>query len=124
MRASLDQVSTGRFLFGIGCGWNAEEMEDHGTVYETRTLKMREQSGSWRMASAAARREIRLRPLISTGWQESPTTPSITSGYISAHIKLCMQPSEPIRVTSWPATAALLHGHAPARRATETQALL
>src|SRR5712671_5054258 len=41
--ASLDQVSSGRFLFGIGCGWNAEEMEDHGTVYETRTLKMREQ---------------------------------------------------------------------------------
>ena len=40
---SLDQVSKGRFLFGIGCGWNAEEMEDHGTVYETRTLKMREQ---------------------------------------------------------------------------------
>ena len=37
--ASLDQVSKGRFLFGIGCGWNAEEMEDHGTVYETRTLK-------------------------------------------------------------------------------------
>jgi probable F420-dependent oxidoreductase len=41
--ASLDQVCKGRFLFGIGCGWNAEEMEDHGTVYETRTLKMREQ---------------------------------------------------------------------------------
>jgi probable F420-dependent oxidoreductase len=41
--ASLDQISKGRFLFGIGCGWNAEEMEDHGTVYGTRTLKMREQ---------------------------------------------------------------------------------
>jgi probable F420-dependent oxidoreductase len=41
--ASLDQISKGRFLFGIGCGWNAEELEDHGTVYETRTLKMREQ---------------------------------------------------------------------------------
>ena len=41
--ASLDQISNGRFLFGIGCGWNAEEMEDHGTVYETRILKMREQ---------------------------------------------------------------------------------
>ena len=41
--ASLDQISKGRFLFGIGCGWNAEEMEDHGTVFETRTLKMREQ---------------------------------------------------------------------------------
>src|ERR1700674_97183 len=34
--ASLDQVSNGRFLFGIGCGWNAEEMEDHGTLYEKR----------------------------------------------------------------------------------------
>src|ERR1700757_2509427 len=41
--ASLDQVSHGRFLFGIGCGWNAEEMEDHGTAYDARTLKMREQ---------------------------------------------------------------------------------
>jgi probable F420-dependent oxidoreductase len=41
--ASLDQVSRGRFIFGIGCGWNAEEMEDHGTAYDTRTLKMREQ---------------------------------------------------------------------------------
>ena len=41
--ASLDHVSGGRFIFGIGCGWNAEEMEDHGTIYETRALKMREQ---------------------------------------------------------------------------------
>ena len=41
--ASLDRISKGRFLFGIGCGWNADEMEDHGTVYETRALKMREQ---------------------------------------------------------------------------------
>jgi len=30
--ASLDQVSGGRFLFGIGGGWNAEEMADHGTT--------------------------------------------------------------------------------------------
>src|SRR5712691_3343657 len=41
--ASLDQVSGGRFIFGIGGGWNAEEMEDHGTVYATRMRKMREQ---------------------------------------------------------------------------------
>src|SRR5205085_2891396 len=40
--ASLDQVSGGRFLFGIGVGWNAEEMEDNGTVYATRAQKMRE----------------------------------------------------------------------------------
>jgi probable F420-dependent oxidoreductase len=41
--ASLDRLSGGRFLFGIGGGWNAEEMEDHGTVYATRFQKMREQ---------------------------------------------------------------------------------
>jgi probable F420-dependent oxidoreductase len=41
--ASLDQISQGRFLFGIGGGWNAEEMEDHGTVFATRFKKMREQ---------------------------------------------------------------------------------
>jgi probable F420-dependent oxidoreductase len=41
--ASLDQVSGGRFLFGIGGGWNAEEMEDHGTAFATRFKKMREQ---------------------------------------------------------------------------------
>jgi probable F420-dependent oxidoreductase len=41
--ASIDQVSGGRFLFGIGGGWNQDEMEDHGTVYATRFQKMREQ---------------------------------------------------------------------------------
>jgi probable F420-dependent oxidoreductase len=40
--ASLDQVSTGRFLFGIGGGWNAEEMADHGAVFATRFKLMRE----------------------------------------------------------------------------------
>jgi probable F420-dependent oxidoreductase len=41
--ASIDQVSRGRFLFGIGGGWNAEEIEAHGTVFATRMKKMREQ---------------------------------------------------------------------------------
>jgi probable F420-dependent oxidoreductase len=40
--ASLDQLSGGRFVFGIGAGWNAEEMENHGTRYETRFQVMRE----------------------------------------------------------------------------------
>src|SRR5258708_33095309 len=34
--ASLDMLSGGRFIFGIGGGWNAEEMENHGTQYKTR----------------------------------------------------------------------------------------
>jgi len=40
--ASLDQVSGGRFLFGIGAGWNAEEMADHGTDFKSRFTVMRE----------------------------------------------------------------------------------
>src|SRR5271165_2326015 len=40
--ASIDQVSQGRFLFGVGGGWNAEEMENHGTVYASRFKRMRE----------------------------------------------------------------------------------
>ena len=40
--ASIDQVSAGRFLFGVGSGWNAEEMADHGTVFKTRFKLMRE----------------------------------------------------------------------------------
>src|SRR5713101_7756339 len=40
--ASLDQVSSGRFLFGVGGGWNAEEMADHGTEFKTRFKLLRE----------------------------------------------------------------------------------
>jgi probable F420-dependent oxidoreductase len=40
--ASLDQLSGGRFIFGIGAGWNAEEMENHGTNFATRFALMRE----------------------------------------------------------------------------------
>jgi probable F420-dependent oxidoreductase len=40
--ASLDRLSNGRFLFGIGGGWNVDEMENHGARYETRFKLMRE----------------------------------------------------------------------------------
>ncbi|HVH75972.1 MAG TPA: LLM class F420-dependent oxidoreductase [Stellaceae bacterium] len=40
--ASIDQVSGGRFLFGVGGGWNAEEIADHGTEFKTRFELMRE----------------------------------------------------------------------------------
>jgi probable F420-dependent oxidoreductase len=40
--ASLDQLSGGRFIFGIGGGWNAEEMENHGARYDTRFKLLRE----------------------------------------------------------------------------------
>ena len=40
--ASLDMLSDGRFMFGIGGGWNAEEMENHGTNYRRRWRLLRE----------------------------------------------------------------------------------
>ena len=42
--ASIDHTSEGRFLFGIGAGWNAEEMADHGTEFKTRFKLMRERT--------------------------------------------------------------------------------
>ena len=40
--ASLDFLSNGRFLFGVGAGWNVEEIEHHGTAFPTRFRVMRE----------------------------------------------------------------------------------
>ena len=40
--ASIDQVSGGRFVFGIGNGWNQDEMENHGTDFRTRHKRARE----------------------------------------------------------------------------------
>jgi probable F420-dependent oxidoreductase len=40
--ASLDMISGGRVIFGIGAGWNVEEMEDHGAVFKKRWTIVRE----------------------------------------------------------------------------------
>ena len=40
--ASLDMLSNGRFIFGIGGGWNAEEMANHGTNFRRRWRVLRE----------------------------------------------------------------------------------
>ena len=40
--ASLDQISSGRFLFGVRARWNSEEMGNHGTDFNTRMLLLEE----------------------------------------------------------------------------------
>ena len=40
--ATLDRLSGGRVLFGVGAGWNRREVEHHGTPFERRFGVMRE----------------------------------------------------------------------------------
>jgi probable F420-dependent oxidoreductase len=43
--ATLDRISDGRFLFGIGAGWNAEKMANHGSSdFKGRFRLMRERT--------------------------------------------------------------------------------
>jgi len=44
--ASLDRLSGGRFLFGVGAGWNEDEMNNHGTQLHGRFKLMRERVGA------------------------------------------------------------------------------
>lgn len=46
--ATLDHVSNGRVLLGLGAGWNQEEMENHGTQYSSRFRKLEEQMAALR----------------------------------------------------------------------------
>ena len=41
--ATLDQLSRGRFIFGVGAGWLESEMANHGVVYRTRFQLLKEQ---------------------------------------------------------------------------------
>ncbi len=41
--ATLDHLSGGRVLFGVGGGWNKPEMENHGCTYATRFARLEEQ---------------------------------------------------------------------------------
>jgi probable F420-dependent oxidoreductase len=54
--ASVDVLSDGRLLFGIGVGWNADEMEDHGVAYPSRRDVVREKvlamKGLWTQEAA------------------------------------------------------------------------
>jgi len=40
--STIDQLSQGRFLFGVGNGWNQDEIENHGTAFESRHKLARE----------------------------------------------------------------------------------
>ena len=47
--SSIDQLSNGRFLFGVGNGWNQDEIENHGTVFASRHKLARERIEAMKM---------------------------------------------------------------------------
>jgi probable F420-dependent oxidoreductase len=55
--ASLDVVSDGRAVFGVGVGWNREEMRNHGTDPATRGVLMDEQLAALRQIWTAEQAE-------------------------------------------------------------------
>ena len=85
--ASLDVLSNGRLLFGIGGGWNVEEMGNHGTAFRTRWKLLRERveamKAIWRDDAAAYSGElVRFDPIWS--WPkpvQKPHPPILLGGH-------------------------------------------
>lgn len=84
--ASLDHISGGRVIFGIGYGWNKEELASHGVAYEQRRAVLRERilmmKSLWTDEVASFRGELlRLEP--SWAWPkpvQKPHPPIIMGG--------------------------------------------
>ena len=53
--STVDRLSGGRFIFGIGGGWNAEEMANHGTAFASRFKLMRERIEAMKVIWTQAR---------------------------------------------------------------------
>ena len=97
--ASIDQVSGGRFLFGVGNGWNAEEMADHGTVFATRHKLARERveamKAIWTQAKAGIPRRVRrFRP--DDGVAEAGAE-AASAGHRRRRFSLWRAPGDPLR---------------------------
>ena len=56
--ATLDLLSGGRFELAIGAGWNAEEMENHGTAFATRFRVMSERARAMKVIWAEEEAEF------------------------------------------------------------------
>lgn len=89
--ATLDYLSGGRLLLGVGAGWNVEEMENHGTQYSTRWKLLRERilamRAIWTQEEAEFHGElVDFDPLWSFPKPVSPGGPSILLGASSKYI--------------------------------------
>jgi probable F420-dependent oxidoreductase len=119
--ASLDLLSGGRFEFGVGAGWNTDEIENHGTEFRSRFRLMRERvlamKEIWTREAAAFRGElVRFDPIWSYPKPVQKPHPPVLLAGESAHTLA--------RVVEWgdgwfprgrPGVAAILGGLADLR---------
>ena len=97
--ASIDQVSGGRFLFGVGNGWNQDEMENHGTVFATRHKLARERieamKAIWTQTKAEYHGEfVEFRP--DDGLAEAGAE-AASADHRRRRVPLCRAPRHPLR---------------------------
>ena len=84
--STVDRLSSGRFIFGVGGGWNEEEMANHGTAFATRFKLMRERIEAmkqiWTQSTAAFDGElVKFEPMMQ--WPkpiQKPHPPIIVGG--------------------------------------------
>ncbi len=74
--ASVDRLSNGRFLFGVGAGWNAEEMRNHGTDPARRFSVMRERIEAMKAIWTETRPATRASTCASSGSGAGPSRSS------------------------------------------------
>ena len=88
--ASLDMLSNGRFIFGIGGGWNVDEMENHGATHKDRFKIMREHvlamKALWTEENASYKGEfVKFDPVLSYPKPTQRPHPPIVLGGESDH---------------------------------------
>ena len=79
--STVDRLSSGRFIFGVGGGWNEEEMANHGTAFATRFKLMRERIEAmkqiWTQSTAAFDGElVKFEPMMQWPKPISETSPA------------------------------------------------
>lgn len=89
--ATLDLVSGGRFLFGVGAGWNLEEMRNHGTDPRRRFALLRERVEAmraiWTQDEASYAGEfVRFEPIWSWPKPVQKPHPPVMIGGNGAHV--------------------------------------
>ena len=112
--ASLDHLSGGRFLFGIGFGWNREEQENHGYPWADRRAMVREKVAGHAGALDQGRGQLRRRATCSfaagVGVAQAGAAAACPSTSAAAGGRSCSTPSASTADGWMPVSARALAG--------------